>query len=218
MLHKTQIKAAEAVELPGDLHPLVEQPGPAEGLAILAGASGLLPAKPISDAADLRRFLQNYRARILEPVELPAIQRAFTHASRNEVRELIALDGQLAGEPLWRDFAPASRRIGRERLGRLRPLRDQRWLQRYLAAVGRGEAQGWHTLVHGLTLAVYSLPLRQGLLGYAHQNTLGFIRSAALSMALSEAHSRELFEELCVTLPAAIESILSPRRSAGPGC
>ena len=54
------------------------------------------------------------------------------------------------------------------------PLRDERVVQRYLAAVESGEAHGWHTLVYGLTLVVYSLPLRQGLLGYAHQNHARF--------------------------------------------
>ena len=208
MLHKTQIEPAKAAELLGDLHPLIEQLGSAEGLAALAGGAGLPPARPINTAGDLRVFLHNYRARVLEPVELPAIQRAFFHASRNELRELIALDGQLAQEPLLRKFAPASRRIGQERLARLRPLRDHRLLQRYLASVEQGEADGWHTLVFGLTMAVYSLPLRQSLLGYAHQTTGGFIRSAARSLALAENHSRELFEELCNGLPAAVESLL----------
>ena len=62
-------------------------------------------------------------------------------------------------------------------------MRDQRVVQRYLQAVEGGQANGWHTLVYGLTLAVYSLPLRQGLLGYAHQTTRGFIYSAARMLA-----------------------------------
>ncbi len=62
--------------------------------------------------------------------------------------------------------------------------------KRYLAAVESGEAHGWHTLVYGLTLAVYSLPLRQGLLGYAQQTTRGFIQAAARSLELSETDSR----------------------------
>jgi hypothetical protein len=52
-------------------------------------------------------------------------------------------------------------------------------VQRYLHAVESDQADGWHTLVYGLTMAVYSLPLRQGLLGYAHQTTRGFIYSGA---------------------------------------
>ena len=54
------------------------------------------------------------------------------------------------------------RACARSAAGSARPLRDQRLVQRYLTAVEQGEAQGWHTLVYGLTLAVYSLPLRQG--------------------------------------------------------
>ncbi|HEX4644703.1 MAG TPA: urease accessory UreF family protein, partial [Verrucomicrobiae bacterium] len=158
----------------------------------------------------LRNFLEEYHAKILVPLELPAIQHAFFHSSRNELRELIALDQRLAGEPRLHNFAAASRRVGQGQLQRLRPLRDLRIVQRYLAAVDSGEAHGWHTLVYGLTLAVYSLPLRQGLLGYAHQTTRGFIHSAGRSLKFSEKDSRNLLRELCAPFPAAVDSLLAP--------
>ncbi len=181
----------------GDAHPLVAQLGTADGLASMHALAGSLTVKPITSLAALREFLQAYHERILLPHELPAIKTAFTHASRNEVRELIAFDQQLASEPMLRNFANASQRIGRDQLQKLRPLRDERMVQRYLAAVESGQAHGWHTLVYGMTLVLYSLPLRQGLLGYAHQTTRGFIHAAARGLQLKESDCRALFEELC---------------------
>jgi urease accessory protein UreF len=130
------------------------------------------------------------------------------------VRELIALDCRLASEPILQAFASASRRVGQSQLRKLRPLRDQRVVQRYLHAVESGQADGWHTLVYGLTLAVYSLPLRQGLLGYAHQTTRGFIYSAARMLQLSEHQCRALFDTLCADLPAAVEDLLRQKVAA----
>jgi urease accessory protein UreF len=75
-------------------------------------------------------------------------------------------------------------------------------------------AHGWHTLVYGLTLEVYSLALRQGLLGYAHQTTRGFIYAAARTLQLSEHQCRELFESLCAELPRAVEGLLSEQAVA----
>lgn len=208
-LHKAQKTAVEALELLGDLHPLVEQLGSLDGLVTLAGASDSLQVQQITNLPELRGFLQNYHERILCPVELPSIQKAFLHASRSEVRELVALDEQLGREPILKNFAAASRRVGQGQLQKLRPLKDQRQVQRYLAAVDQGQAQGWHTIVFGLTLAVYSLPLRQGLFGYAHQTTRGFIHAAAPSLGLSDAESRSLYDEVCANLPAAVESLLT---------
>ena len=193
----------------GDAHPLVEQLGSADGLASLHALAEALRARPVASLPALRKFLGAYYERILLPHELPAIQNAFTHAGRNEVRELIALDQQLAREPMLADLAAASRRVGQAQLQKLRPLRDERGVQRYLAAVENHEAHGWHTLVYGLTLAVYSLPLRQGLLGYAHQTTRGFIHAAARSLKLTEVDCRALFEELCAPLPAAVELLVA---------
>jgi urease accessory protein UreF len=192
----------------GNAHPLVEQLGTADGLTSLHALADSLATRPITSLPALRNFLRSYHERILLPQELPAIQTAYEHVSRNEIRELIAFDRQLAHERALRDFTSASRRVGLAQLQRLRPLRDERGVQRYLAAVESGEAHGWHTLVYGMTLVLYSLPLRQGLLGYAHQTTRGFTHAAAKSLAVSEAECRALFEEICTPLPQAIEALL----------
>ncbi len=209
--HQTQTGiAGMTAELLGDLHPLIEQIGSPEGLMTLAGETGAARFGQVSTAADLRRFLRSYHSQILHPLELPAIQRAFNHASRNELRELIAFDRQWGNETTQQNFISASRRVGQNQLQRLRPLRDQRLVQRYLTAVEKGDATGWHTLVYGLTLAIYSVPLRQGLFGYARQTTRGFIQAAGRSLRLSELESNNLLEEFTVTLPATVEGLVMP--------
>jgi urease accessory protein UreF len=193
----------------GDAHPLVEQLGTADGLASLHALADSLAARPVTSLPALREFLRAYHERILLPQELPAIRTAYDHVSRHEIRELIAFDQQLSREPALRDFTSASRRVGLAQLQKLRPLRDERGVQRYLVAVESGQAHGWHTLVYGLTVVLYSLPLRQGLLGYAHQTTRGFIHAAAKSLPVSEADCRALFEDLCAPLPQATERLLA---------
>lgn len=196
----------DAAEWLGDAHPLVAQLGSADGLASLRALADSLRSRPVLSLPALREFLRCYHEQILLTYEFPAIQSAFDHTSRHELRELIVLDQQLAREPLLQDFAAASRRVGQAQLQKLRPLRDERAVQRYLHAVETGEAHGWHTLVYGLTLAIYSLPLRPGLLGYAHQTTRGFIHAAARSLSFSEADGRELFDELCAPLPGVVDA------------
>ncbi len=202
--------ASEGLEHLGELHPLLEQLGSVEGLVTLSAVAASLQRPRVESAATLALFLQAYRMEILLPWELPAIFRAHAHASRNETRELIALDQSLDGQRLLPDLIAASRRIGQSQLKRLRPLRDARVVQRYLQAVEAGQAQGWHTLVYGLTLAVYSLPVRQGLVHYARQTLRGFIYAAARSLQLAEADCRQLLEELEADLPGALEELLAP--------
>ena len=209
MVNRTQLALNDATEWLGDWHPLAEQLGSTDGLVTLGSVSASLHLVPVHDLASLRHFLRNYQSQLLLPFELPAIRDAHGHAARHEVRELVALDQRLAQEPLLTEFAAASRRVGQSQLRKLRPLRDDRVVQRYLQAVESGEANGWHTLVYGLTLAVYSLPLRQGLLGYAHQTTRGFIYSAARMLQLSEHQCRALFDTLCAGLPEGVEALLA---------
>lgn len=207
MLTQKQIAQEPSLWL-GDLHPLVEQLGSVDGLVTLGSVSASLQIKPVENFQTLRNFLKNYHAQILLPLELSAIRDAFNRASHNELRELVAFDQKIAGEPLLKNFAEASRRVGQGQLQRLRPLRDQRFVQRYLAAVENGEAHGWHTLIYGITLAVYSLPLRQGMHRYAIETMRGFIHAAGRSLHFSEIKAAKLLEELCEDAPEKIESLL----------
>ncbi|HZR17316.1 MAG TPA: urease accessory UreF family protein [Verrucomicrobiae bacterium] len=214
MVKQTQLALNDAAEWLGDWHPLAEQLGSADGLLTLGSVSSELRLPPVHDVASLERALREYQAQIVLPLELPAIQAAHGHASRNELRELVALDQELCTERRLQRFATASRRVGQAQLQKLRPLRDERMVKRYLHAVEIGLAHGWHTLVYGLTLEIYSLALRQGLLGYAHQTTRGFIYSAARMLQLSERQCRDLFERLCDGLPEAVEELLRQHAAA----
>src|SRR6266851_4203560 len=135
MVKQTQLALNDAAEWLGDWHPLAEQLGSADGLLALGSVSTQLRLPPVHNCQSLARALRQYQAQILVPLELPAIQAAHGHASRNELRELVTLDQQLQTEPILRKFAAASRRVGHGQLQKLRPLRDQRMVKRYLHAV-----------------------------------------------------------------------------------
>jgi urease accessory protein UreF len=214
MWKQAQPALEESAEWLGDWHRLVGQLGSADGLAALSEVSACLQISPVHDLPSLRRFLLDYREQILVPIELPAIQRAFGHTCRRELRELVGVDRQLSAEPVLKPFAEASRRVGQGELRKLRPLRDERIVRRYLEAVDQGEANAWNTVVYGLMLALYSLPLRQGLLGYGFQTTRGFIHAAARSLKLSERNCHLLLREVCAGLPQPVESLIGRRAAA----
>jgi hypothetical protein len=160
-----------------------------EAAALLGEFSALLRALGSPSAQISVRpaqFLAAYQTNVLGSIELPAIARARQHASRGEFRELLELDAQLAAEPLLQPFAAGSRRVGQVQLERLRPLRDERLAQRYLSAVEAGRAHGWHTVVYGIILAVYSWPLRQALIHYGRETMCGLAGASRTGVALDE--------------------------------
>jgi len=196
----------------GDSNLLVEQLGSPGDMTSLPPGLGSPAFPQVTDLASLRNFLFSYHTRVLVPIELPAIRKAFDHAARSEARELIQLDQQMGLEPLLKCFGAASRQVGKAHLRQLRPLRDQRVLQRYIAAVQSGAAQGWHTVVYGLVLSLYSLPLRQGLISYAHQATSGWVNSCSGRLGLSEVECCDLILETCSPLRGAVDEIVAELR------
>jgi urease accessory protein UreF len=207
--HSTGSGAArsEAENLLGDFCALLQQLGVhaafPDCLSTPAPPSGRITGLPA-----LQSFLDAYLTQILLPLELPAIVEACGRVRRGEARELIDLDRRLAGEARLAPFASASRKTGALQLQRLKPLRDERTVQRYLCAVESGRAEGWHTLVYGLTLAVYSFPLRQGLLHYARETLAGLARAAAAPGKFPAC--REILETILARLPDAVERAIPP--------
>jgi urease accessory protein UreF len=209
MLEQKNSKPQDGVEILGELHSFAEQLGGPALVSSLTSTPLTLPFDRLNNLAALRRVLQTYCSRVLISCELPAIYRAFNHASRSETRELIDSDCELARVPVLQHFASASCGIGVMQLQRLRPLRGERLVHRYLDAVEHGKAHGWHTVVYGLVLSLYSLPLRQGLLNYGHQTLRGFISSASRPLQLLHEQCDELHFELSSRLPQAVESLLA---------
>ena len=190
---------------------MFEQLGSPTGIAALTGGPFGAGLDQVSNLAELKLFLETYRDQILVPLEWPATIQAYEHASRGEVRELIALDRQFEEAHDKIPFAESSRRAGRIQLKCLRPLRDNRVVQRYLKALESGDATGWHTVVYGLMLSLYSIPLRQGLLHYATQTQSSFIHSAGRRFIITEDERTATLNHINVGILSHLETILHPR-------
>jgi urease accessory protein UreF len=201
---------SEAESLLGEFRALLRQ----------VGSPGLTPDPPdpfwaaaLDAPPALEQFLEDYLVRLLLPRELPAIVAACGHAQRGELRELLAQEQSMAAALLATPFAAPSRRMGWLQLARLRPLRDHRFVQRYLAAVESGHAHGWHTVVYGVTLAVFSLPLRQGLFFYAQETLSALASAAGKSKDFVPSQLDDMLTGLLARVPEAVEAALAGNRS-----
>lgn len=209
VLNQIRLSTVVTAHQPRAVADLLEQLGSMEDLVSITAAGALLREAPVSNVEGLAVFIETYLEQILAPIELPAIYKSSFHASHGQCRELIALDRSVASQLVLDQFSSASRQVGQLHLQRLRPIRGERTVQRYVRAVEQGEATGWHTIVYGITLALYSLPVRQGLMHYAYRTMGGFVRAAARSLPLTESDCRDLVQDMCEDLPQAIESTLA---------
>jgi urease accessory protein UreF len=202
---ETDAAKSQAENLLGELRALLRQIGSPDASS---NSASPLWAVAVETLAELKHFLEHYLDRILFPCELPAIVQACGHARRGQWRELLAADLRLDEVLHATPFAEPSRRIGRLQLARLRSLRDERTVQRYLGAVESGQAHGWHTMVYGVTLAIYSLPLRQGLLFYSQETLSALAFAVGRSRNFSEAEVAEMLAQLWARVPEAVAAVL----------
>ncbi len=198
---------ATSEELAGDINPLTQALGTTAALDSLSSLARLVNGPAPETLGALRTLLARYRERLLTPIELPAIRDAYHHTARGEVRELLDLDRRIAREYGDSAFAEVSRHTGRTQLRRLRPLRDTT-LQRYLQAVDAGEAMGSHVVVFGLLLAIFSLPLHQGLAQYASKTQQSLVDSAMLALPATEPERERLRAECDAPIAPAVRSVL----------
>ena len=177
------------------------------GADLVAGALGM---GPLTSADELAVALEHYRTTLLEPIELPTLTKARRLASRGRTKELIALDQDFLGNhPEWLPLAAGSARFGHDTLARLRPLRDERVVQRMLEAVQTGKTPGHHHIVFGLTMAVYSIPARQGLADYAQSALEAVIATAPGKLKLTQEDRAALLAPSQAHLPSAISRMIA---------
>jgi urease accessory protein UreF len=191
-----------------DARPLTEQLGSADELTTLSPIACSHQMTKVHSLAGLRDFLLQYKTQALGAHEFRHIYAAYNLASRNHVKELLELDREIGNGGALQDFQLASRHVGKRQLNRLAPMRDLRLVQKYREAVNSGQAYGWHTVVYGVVLATYSLPLRQGLLHYGRQTLGGFIHSAARTLELPREGCLDLEIELNGALPGLIDETI----------
>ena len=191
-------------------HPYEAQLDALEGVlcADLVGAA--TGHGPLTTREGLPERLAAYRRTLLEPVELPFITRAHALAAAGRAKELIALDNALLGDhPEWLQLAPGSTRFGRDYLARLRPLRDERVVQRVLEAARLNQMPGHHLTVFGLTIAVFSIAPRQGLADYAQAGLEAVVATAAGKLKLTQAEREALLAPSRATIPDAISRMVA---------
>ena len=208
MLEQPQQPERSALSEAADLRALEEQLGsPDEATAInsAAFASSLTNIRTLDQ---LREFLTQFQNKTIAQEELPTILRAYNHARRNEGREISALDRSLKESFSNEALANASERVGRNQLRKMRGLKTERVVTRYWDAVYKKEAHGWHTIVFGVVLAVYSIPLRQGLNHYGQQTIRGFVEAGATSLRLRAPEMNALETSLLADMPAIVERTL----------
>jgi len=205
------------VDFHGDTRELLLSIGAAEALpgtgCLARGSSTVRP----KDAESLGVFLRRYVDEILVPIELRAVVNAWQFTESGHARELIELDRALLKDDRLETFRESSCAVGRRQLSRLRPLREQRVIQRYWNAMDQGQAAAWHTLVFGVMTSVYSIPLRQGIAQLASQTLGGFALSAANDYKLRLNDCRKVLSEQVERLPEAINGLVDEAfANAGP--
>ena len=191
-------------------HPYEAQLDALEDVLCADTIAQVLGMAPLHSVADLERLLERYRTTLLEPIELPAITRVNIQALRGRSAELIAQDQSFAGmHPEWLLLMPASTRIGRDYLNRLRPMQDERVIQRLIEAVKYDRTPGHHLTVFGLTMAVFSIARRQGLAEYAQFALNAVVSSAAGKLKITQEERDYLLSKSQAQLPQSISRLMA---------
>lgn len=194
--------AADDVLL-GDVRALARHVG-AGPARTAGGAFDRLPGVHGDWAAWARQYVDE----TLVGEEWPLVIRAWNLAVNGRGNELVELDREWGLRVGMRSTAEASFRAGQRQLNRLRPLKDVRVIQRYLGAIESGRAHGWHAIVYGVMLAVYGIPLRQGLIHYAEQILGGLAEGMPRAIGTSDRCRDEWLETATEGLPAALSRVL----------
>ena len=191
-------------------HPYEAQLDALEAILCSDTIAQVLGFTPPHSIENLEKLLECYRKTLLEPIELPAIKRACTLTTQGHTDELIKQDQTFAStHPEWLLLMPASTRIGRDYLNRLRPLQDERAIQRFIKAVKQGRCPGHHLTVFGLTMNIFSIAQRRGLAEYAQFALQAVVSTAAGKLKINHQERVYLLSKSEKQLPKSIDRLVA---------
>ena len=191
-------------------HPYESQLDALETVLCADTITQALGLAPLQSTADLEILLERYQTTLLEPIELPAITHSSRLSARGHADELIALDQDFAGiHPEWLLLMPASTRMGRDYLNRLRPLQDERIVQRFIESVKYNQSPGHHLTVFGLTMSVFSIPRRQGLAEYAQFALESVVSTAAGKLKVTQEERTTILAQSQSHLPQTLKRMVA---------
>ena len=191
-------------------HPYESQLDALETVLCADTITQALGLAPLQSTADLEILLERYQTTLLEPIELPAITHSSKLSARGHAGELIALDQDFAGiHPEWLLLMPASTRMGRDYLNRLRPLQDERVVQRFIESVKYNQSPGHHLTVFGLTMSVFSIARRQGLAEYAQFALESVVSTAAGKLKVTQEERATIIARSQSHLPQTLKRMVA---------
>ena len=191
-------------------HPYEAQLDALETVLCADTLTQVLGLAPLQSISDLEGLLERYHTTLLEPIELPTIIRSSRMVARGHTEELIALDQDFGGlHPEWLLLMPASTRMGRDYLNRLRPLQDERVVQRFNESVRYNRSPGHHLTVFGLTMAVFSIARRQGLAEYAQFALEAVVSTAAGKLKITQEERNTILDRFQTRLPQTIKRMVA---------
>jgi hypothetical protein len=167
-----------------------------------------LPPAMLAPGRDPRPVLESLRDDVVIGLDWPVIVEAAELTRLGHHRDLVELDRNYPARRADR-WTEASFRVGRRQLARLRACRDLRVVQRYMAAVDDGRAEGWNPIVFGVALASFNLPYRQGLLHYAGTLLRG-LAERGRPRGVSEGAWEHWMTLLEAPLPEAVQRLRPP--------
>jgi len=156
-----------------------------------------------------------FRDQVLLPWELPALLAAHQCARRGRSRELLEEEKRLANARDWRALSAPSRRVGGHLLSQLRPLRDERIVQRFLNIHQNGDTPGFHVTVLGVTSALFHVPPRQALWDYTLALLDGLTLTAGQRLRLPAPARQDIIETVSQPIPSALCQMLDQITALG---
>ncbi|MBN8249823.1 MAG: hypothetical protein J0L84_20570 [Verrucomicrobia bacterium] len=178
-------------------------------------ASGACPAviARATSVPALCEAVHRHAEHVICSREWPVVLQAWRLAREGRVRELLELDAAWGRDVSQDGFPGASVQVGRRQLGKLRGLRHERVIRRYLDAIEAGQARGWHPVVYGVVLAVYHLPLHQGLMHFASRTLASLVSAAERRHRLPASECQALLDAVCSQLSGRLPRL--PELAAG---
>lgn len=183
---------------------------PIGGFSHSAGLETYVQKGAVHDAKTAKEFVVQMLAQNIFYTDGALVSLAYDAAKKNDVDELIRLDGECTAVKLPKEIRQASQKLGLRLMKIFTGVLDHQLLHHFQQAIKQQKATGNYCIVFGLVAAVLQIEKEQALSGFYYNAAVGMVTNCVKLIPLGQQDGQQLLFSLHSMITSLAQKSMKP--------
>jgi len=185
---------------------------PVGGFSHSAGLETYVQLGVVKDEATAKAFVTGMLSQNIHYTDAAIVSLVYDAIEADLANEIKQLDELCTAVKLPKEMRQASQKLGARLIKIFQPLCNNKWLNRYAAAIPAKQLSGHYCIAFGLIAYALQIAKADALTGYYYNAAAGFVTNSVKLVPLSQQSGQQLLFSLQPLIAELVQNNLHPDR------